>query len=68
MGEQMKKNVGGDTHIRYKIITKSFRGETISRYSLKTNVNQQGKKKISAYRGKHTRFGNKNFLCLKLRK
>lgn len=39
-------NVGGDICIRYKIMTRPFRRQTISRYSSKTNVNQQGGKKI----------------------
>lgn len=63
----MKKNVGGDIHIRYKIITKSFRRQTVSRYSLKTNVNQQKKKSLLT-KGSIQHFEINFFLCLRLTK
>lgn len=54
----MKKKVGGDIPIRYKIILKSFIRQIISRYSLKTNVNQQ---KNPYLPWKHTLFKNRTF-------
>lgn len=67
MGERMKKNVGRDIHIRHKVITKCFIRQTISRYGLKTNVNQQGKKSLLTKGSRHD-FKVKVFLCLRLTK
>lgn len=61
-----KKSRRRHIYIRYEIITKSLCRQTISRYNLKTNVNQQ--KKTLLTKGRIQYFHIRIFLCLKLTK